>query len=313
MVAAAAQLGAHGFDGLVRLAPRVIDAAQLCTTVPSGARQSVQAFPTDELERYRGMRDVVSLQMRVADELERRISDGDYAQGAAAAAGAAGGAAGGGGGGVSALEAEAARKVDEIHSRVMEDLTPLYDVCKRFGLHEYCLRVISCSRIAAAELEQHVDSLWRSIIAAAGPGPNGFTLLRRTVRRLGDEFLSNDVIFPVARLCRMLERHAAQGGEEPEWAVETLLAVGGDAQRAELFRQAYGAVTAMVNEALAPSAQLRLLESVRGLLERWERFDERLFRQQVRARCCMYTLLRHISLSLFLHRPCHSHSPCLSS
>ena len=58
----------------------------------------------------------------------------------------------------------------------------------------------------------------------------GFTLLRRTVRRLGDEFLSNDVIFPVARLCRMLERHAAQGGEEPEWAVETLLAVGGDAQ-----------------------------------------------------------------------------------
>ena len=83
------------------------------------------------------------------------------------------------------------------------------------------------------------------------------------------------------------------------------------ANLAELFRQAYGAVTAMVNEALAPSAQLRLLESVRGLLERWERFDERLFRQQVRARCCMYILLRHISL--FLHRPCHSHSLCLSS
>ena len=105
--------------------------------------------------------------------------------------------------------------------------------------------------------------------------------LRRTVRRLGDEFLGNDVIFPVARLCRMLEHHAAQGSKEPEWAVETLLEVGGDAQRAQLFRQSYGAVTAMVNEALAPSAQLRLLESVRALLERWVRFYERLFRQQV--------------------------------
>lgn len=184
----------------------------------------------------------------------------------------------------SAAGDEARRQAARELEQELLDLSALYNrYARRFQLWEACLAILHSASHQDPAL---VRRIWDELIQAElrQPSDHRLSALRQKLLQLARLYRQSEVVFPLAAIVELLERHSLRLPRDERarlgdaWVLETLLEAGVghqalfDAYNGLVDGRLTGAETTWVTE---PTARLHLLRILYELLRRWRLEDPR--------------------------------------